>query len=52
MDQFTIEFYENINGNLPVEHFILSLDIKMKAKLLGIFKDTSRKRQPTERSLH
>ena len=38
LDQFTIEFYENINGNLPVEHFILSLDIKMKAKLLGILK--------------
>ena len=38
MDQFTIEFYEDINGNLPVEHFILSLDIKMKAKLLGILK--------------
>ncbi|WP_409016677.1 type II toxin-antitoxin system RelE/ParE family toxin [Anaerostipes caccae] len=36
MDQFTIEFYEDINGNLPVEQFILSLNTKMKAKLLGI----------------
>lgn len=38
MDQFTIEFYEDINGNLPVEQFILSLDTKMRAKLLGILK--------------
>ena len=38
MDQFTIEFYEDINGNLPVEQFILSLDTNMRAKLLGILK--------------
>lgn len=43
MDQFTIEFYKDINGNLPVEHFILSLDTKMKAKLLGILKILQKK---------
>lgn len=36
MNQFTIEFYEDTKGNLPVEEFILNLDIKMRAKLLGI----------------
>lgn len=43
LDQFTIEFYKDINGNLPVEHFILSLDTKMKAKLLGILKILQKK---------
>ena len=28
MPQFTIEFYEDTNGNAPVENFLLSLDIK------------------------
>ena len=36
MDKFTIEFYEKENGDIPVEEFLLSLDKKMRAKLLGI----------------
>ena len=36
MTQFTIEFYEDEKGNKPVEEFLLSLDYKMRAKLLGI----------------
>ena len=36
MNKFTIEFYERENGDIPAEDFLLSLDIKMRAKLLGI----------------
>ena len=36
MSQFTVEFYEDISGDKPIENFLLSLDIKMRAKLLGI----------------
>lgn len=38
MDNFTIEFYEKENGNIPVEEFLLSLNVKMRAKLVGIIK--------------
>lgn len=36
MSQFIIEFFEDSNGNKPVEEFLSKLDIKMRAKLLGI----------------
>ena len=36
MPQFTVEFFEDTNGESPVEDFLLSLDIKMRAKLLGL----------------
>lgn len=36
MSQFTVEFFEDSNGNKPVEEFLSDLDIKMRAKLLGI----------------
>ena len=36
VDKFTIEFYERENGDIPVEEFLLSLDKKMRAKILGI----------------
>lgn len=36
MIQFTVIFYEDITGDKPVENFLLSLDIKMRAKLIGI----------------
>ena len=38
MDKFTIEFYEKENGDIPVEEFLLSLNVKMRAKLVGIMK--------------
>lgn len=38
MLQFTVLFYEDPNGHKPVEDFLLSLDIKMRAKLIGILK--------------
>lgn len=36
VDKFTIEFYERENGDIPAEEFLLSLDKKMRAKILGI----------------
>lgn len=36
MIQFTVIFYEDITGDKPVENFLLSLDIKIRAKLIGI----------------
>ena len=36
VDKFTIEFYKKENGDIPAEDFLLSLDKKMRAKILGI----------------
>lgn len=36
MTQFTITFFEDTNNNKPVEQFLLSLDVKARAKLLGL----------------
>lgn len=36
MEYFELEFYEKENGECPVEEFLLGLDKKMRAKLLGI----------------
>lgn len=36
VDKFEIEFYEKIDGEIPVEDFLLGLDKKMRAKILGI----------------
>ncbi|MBR5509504.1 MAG: type II toxin-antitoxin system RelE/ParE family toxin [Lachnospiraceae bacterium] len=36
MTKFVVEFYEDMNGNCPVENFLLKQDIKMRAKLLGL----------------
>ena len=38
MNQFTVEFYEKENGEIPVEEFLDSLDIAMKSKLVMILK--------------
>ena len=38
MGKFIVEFYETENGNIPVEEFLNMLDVKMRAKLLGIIK--------------
>ncbi|MDO4556670.1 MAG: type II toxin-antitoxin system RelE/ParE family toxin [Lachnospiraceae bacterium] len=38
MDKFTIEFYEKENGEIPVEKFLLGLNVKMRAKLIGMMK--------------
>lgn len=38
MDKFIIEFYEKENGDIPVEEFLLGLNVKMRAKLVGIMK--------------
>lgn len=36
MSQFTVEFFEDKSGDKPIENFLLSLNIKMRAKLLGV----------------
>ena len=36
MDKFEVEFYTKDNGEKPAKDFILDLDIKMRAKILGI----------------
>lgn len=36
MSQFTVLFYEDSKGNKPVEEFLVQLDKKMRAKLLGL----------------
>lgn len=36
MERFIIEFYEKDTGECPVEDFLLGLDKKMRAKILGI----------------
>lgn len=36
MMKFEVEFYEKENGSCPVEEFLLSLDKKMRAKLVGL----------------
>ena len=38
MGKFIVEFYETENENIPVEEFLKMLDVKMRAKLLGIIK--------------
>ena len=36
MTKFEVIFYEKENGDCPVEDFLLSLDMKMKAKMVGV----------------
>lgn len=36
MSQFTVELFEETNGESPVEDFLRGLDIKMRAKLVGL----------------
>ena len=36
MAEFEVIFYEKENGDCPVEEFITSLDVKMRAKMVGL----------------
>ena len=36
MPKFEVEFYQNSKGKEPVQEFLLSLDSKMRAKMLGM----------------
>lgn len=58
MKNFEVLFYEKENGECPVEKFIISLDIKMRAKMIGLLelleeKENIKKTQktPTEEIL-
>lgn len=33
---FTVEFYYTSDGNSPIEEFLSSLDIKMRAKIVSL----------------
>ena len=37
MTKFEVIFYEKENGDCPIEEFMNSLDIKMRAKMIGLF---------------
>lgn len=56
MTPFQIQFYEKENGECPVEEFLLSLDKKMRAKLLGIMGILQEKgnllREPYSKHIH
>ena len=36
MTKFKVIFYEKENGDCPIEEFMNSLDIKMRAKMIGL----------------
>lgn len=36
MKKFEVLFYENENGERPIEKFMVTLDIKMRAKMVGL----------------
>ena len=36
MKEFNIEFYEKLDGECPIEDFLIRLDTKMRAKILGM----------------
>lgn len=36
MTEFEVIFYEEKNGDCPVEEFMNSLDVKMRAKMVGL----------------
>ena len=36
MTKFQVIFYEKENGDCPIEEFMNSLDIKMRAKMIGL----------------
>lgn len=38
MDKFTVEFYKKENGDIPVEEFLDGLNVKIKAKSVGLIK--------------
>lgn len=38
MKNFIVEFYEKENGNIPAEEFLLNLNVKMRAKIVGIIR--------------
>ena len=33
---FEVIFYEKVNGDCPVEDFLSGLDVKMRAKMVGL----------------
>lgn len=38
MTNFTVVPYQDVNGDIPIKHFLNSLDVKMRAKMYGMIK--------------
>ena len=55
MKKFEIIFYETVSGECPIEKFLISLDKKMRAKLVGMIEILEEKgnmlREPYSKSL-
>lgn len=51
MDKFEEEFYTKDNGEKPAKDFIVSLDVKMRAKILGIIEVLEEKRKSVKRTI-
>lgn len=55
MTEFEVIFYEKENGDCPVEEFIDSLDVKMRAKMVGLLELLEEKgnqlREPYSKSI-
>ena len=55
MEKFVVEFYEDKKGKLPAREFLLSLDVKMRAKMastISILQDNGYElREPYSRHL-
>lgn len=55
MDEFEIVFYEKQDGSKPARDFLLSLDVKMRAKMVRTIvlleKNGNRLREPESKSL-
>ncbi len=55
MTKFEVVLYEKANGECPVEEFIISLDMKMQAKIIGLLELLEEKgnqlREPYSKSI-
>lgn len=55
MAEFEVIFYEKENGDCPVEEFLSSLDVKMRAKMVGLLELLEEKgnqlREPYSKSI-
>ena len=51
MNEFIVIAYEKDNGEVPVEDFLNSLDVKMRAKIFGMIGLFAGKWQPVQRTI-
>ena len=51
MNEFIVIAYEKDDGEVPVEDFLNSLDVKMRAKIFGMIGLFAGKWQPVQRTI-